>query len=271
MKNGLIIGISSDIGSAIAHHWLERGFNVAGTYRNKSFKTSQLSDEGTKLFQLDLLSEESIDKFIVKYAASGLKWDYLIVCPGTMTPVGPFSNTDFVKFKQSINVNLIGPLQVVQGLLPYSSEIKLKPLITFLSGGGTNGAPVNFSSYIISKIALLKATELLDAELEDFRTVIFGPGWIRTKIHDEVLQSKDSAPHAFMETERRLLEDDFTPMSSVLQFVDWIIEQKKEVLAGRNFSSRDDPWFQKDFIEKLTRDTSLLKLRRHLHLKGQFK
>ena len=263
MKNALIIGISSGIGNALANHWLECGFQVSGTFRNQSATTRQLINKGAKLFELDLLSPNSINQFIKNYQSSKTSWDYLIVCPGTMLPVGAFRNIDFRIWKQSFDVNLISPLEIIQGLLPYGSKIETKPLITFIAAGGTNGAPINFSSYIISKIALLKATEILDAELEGFRTVIFGPGWIKTKIHDEVLKSRNSAPDAFEETERRLLVDDFTPMSSVISFMDWAIEQSKEVLAGRNFSSRDDPWYQADFLEKLLEDPSLLKLRRH--------
>lgn len=263
MKKALIIGISSGIGNALANHWLQCGFQVTGTFRNRSAITTGLQNRGAKLFQLDFLSQDSIDQFIKNYQISELTWDYLIVCPGTMLPVGPFENNDFRVWKKSLNVNLISPLEIVHGLLPYGSKIEIKPLITFIAGGGTNGAPTNFSSYIISKIALLKATEILDAELDNFRTVIFGPGWIKTKIHDEVLQYRNAAPDAFEETERRLLADDFTPMGSVISFMDWAIEQSKEVLAGRNFSSRDDPWYQADFSKKLLKDPSLLKLRRH--------
>jgi len=266
MKRALIIGISSGIGNALANHWLESGFQVAGTFRNKSSDTIKLKNKNVNLFQLDLLSHDSIQEFIENYRTSKLTWDYLIMCPGTMMPIGSFENSNFRNWKKSFDVNLISPLEIVHGLLPYGSKAETRPLITFIAGGGTNGAPINFSSYIISKIALLKATEILDAELEGFRTVIFGPGWVKTKIHDEVLKSRDTAPDAFKETERRLVADDFTPMQSVILFMDWAIEQSKEVLAGRNFSSRDDPWYQEGFSEKLLEDPSLLKLRRQSNL-----
>ena len=263
MPSALIIGISSGIGSAIAKHWQSRGFKISGTFRNSSETITELSDKGANLFQLDLTCKDSVEQFVQDFRTSESTWDYLIVCPGTMLPIGQFENIDFDLWEKSFNINLISPLKVVQKMLQFGSKIKQKPLITFIAGGGTNGAPKNFSSYIISKIALLKATEILDAELQDFRTMIFGPGWIKTKIHDEVLHSNDADPDAFKETERRISEDDFTPMQSVTSFMDWAIDQNKEVLAGRNFSSRDDPWGQKAFAKNLLKDKSLLKLRRH--------
>ncbi|MDA9919905.1 SDR family NAD(P)-dependent oxidoreductase [bacterium] len=271
MGNALILGISSDIGHEIADHWLSRGFQVSGTFRSQTDITRRLHRKGIKLFQLDFLSPKSIDDFIKNYRLSKSSWDYLIVCPGTMLPIGPFKTIDFNIWKESLTVNLVAPLEIVQQLLPFGSLIKKKPLIVFISGGGTNGAPHNFSSYVIGKIALLKATEILDAELNDFRTVIFGPGWIKTKIHEEVLLSKESAPKAFKETKRRLLNDDFTPIESVTSFIDWAVEQSKEVLAGRNFSSRDDPWGYEPFTSQLLKDPSLLKLRRNTKSADSYK
>ena len=52
--------------------------------------------------------------------------------------------------------------------------------------------------------------ELLDAEVPDVKFVILGPGWVRTKIHDAVLQAGKIAPVRLMTR----LESDCKPTIS---------------------------------------------------------
>ena len=83
-------------------------------------------------------------------------------------------------------------------------------MITF-AGGGTNSAPRYNSSYVSSKIALTKSMELLDAEYEDTRFSILGPGWVKTKIHTEMLDASDDMKCEKLETSKRLSENNFVP------------------------------------------------------------
>ena len=61
--------------------------------------------------------------------------------------------------------------------------------VIFFAGGGTNNAVLGYSAYVLSKIALIKMCELLDAEIAQVKFTIVGPGWINTKIHNETLMA----------------------------------------------------------------------------------
>jgi len=195
--------------------------------------------------------------------ASTPAWDALIVAPGTMNPIGLFPDVYIDEWSRSLDINLVHQLRFVHRLLGHAhTDSSTVPTCVFFAGGGTNSAPVAFSSYVLAKIALIKATELLDAEIPDIAFTIVGPGWVRTDIHQETLAS-DNAPSAVVEeTRRRLAADDFVDMRDVVSTVDWLLAQPKEVVGGRNFSVAGDPIAEPGFADFLAADRSLFKLRR---------
>ena len=112
-----------------------------------------------------------------------------MLCPGTQEPAGPFVTCNFDAWEESVRVNFTGQIRIIQELLPTRRvHPALEPLVLLFAGGGTNNATVNYSAYTISKIALIKMCELLDAEVPDTRFAILGPGWVKTKIHEATLR-----------------------------------------------------------------------------------
>jgi NAD(P)-dependent dehydrogenase (short-subunit alcohol dehydrogenase family) len=136
------------------------------------------------------------------------------------------------------------------------------PRVIFFAGGGTNSAPKYYSAYILPKISLIKLVELLNEEIQTVCFSIIGPGWVKTRIHEQSLEPGLESLDSFNETKRRILESDFVPMEKVIRSIMWVLSQDKEIVGGRNFSTADDPFESDDFIDLLTRDYNALKLRR---------
>jgi len=67
MKNALVIGISSEIGSSIANNWIQKGFEIIGSYRSETQLKNKLNSKIRKLLKLDIMDEESLDNFIDAY------------------------------------------------------------------------------------------------------------------------------------------------------------------------------------------------------------
>jgi len=180
-----------------------------------------------------------------------------------MLPIGGFSEADFDAWAGSLELNLINQLRFVHKMLPYRRPAtNRQPLCLFLAGGGVNSAPLAFSAYTVAKVALIKATELLDAEEPNVAFTILGPGWVRTKIHEETVSAAGAPDAIVRETRRRLESDDFLPMQRVLEALDWLIEQPKEVIGGRNFSAAGDPFDEQGLADFLIREPSAFRLRR---------
>jgi NAD(P)-dependent dehydrogenase (short-subunit alcohol dehydrogenase family) len=258
----LIIGVSSDIGLALARHWASSGINVIGSYRTMSDDLLLSESIFERLAYCDFTNKDSISSFIKNITSLDFKWDVLVVCPGTMNPIGPFSNCNIDEWERGIAVNLVAPLRILHGLLGNRNKSKLLPLVIFFAGGGVNSAPVNYSSYTTSKIGLIKAVELLDAEFEDVRFSIIGPGWVQTKIHQETLIAQVRANDAAEETKRRMDASDFNPMNKVIECVDWLLYAQKKIIGGRNFSVVNDNWGDPSLELSLQTDPNRYKLRR---------
>jgi NAD(P)-dependent dehydrogenase (short-subunit alcohol dehydrogenase family) len=177
--------------------------------------------------------------------------------------VGPFTECDFAQWAKSVEVNFISQLQFVHELLPSRNRIgEHPPVVLFFAGCGTNNATVNYSAYTISKIALIKMCELLDAEIPDVNFVIVGPGWVKTKIHQATLNVGQKAGANYHKTIAKLASDECTPMETVLDCCDWLIKADRKAVSGRNFSVVFDKWGSNPLVKKLVEDPNMYKLRR---------
>jgi len=263
MKTVIVISASSGIGSALCRRWTERGVKVGGTYRTRSAAVADLEKAGARFVPCDLADQTSIATACSELSRGCAGWDALVLCPGDMTPVGPFADCDFDEWERSTRINFTAQLRVVRALL--SSRRRTsgpEPIVLFFAGGGTNGATLSYSAYTVSKIALIKICELLDAELPDVRFSIVGPGWVRTKIHEQTLAAGARAGVSYQRTIERLKGSDFVPMDKVMDCCDWIISAPRAVVSGRNFSAANDAWGTDDLSNRLADDPALFKLRR---------
>jgi NAD(P)-dependent dehydrogenase (short-subunit alcohol dehydrogenase family) len=264
VRHGIIIGASSDIGLALSRHFLESGFSILGSFRKSSFELEELRSKFTGLIQSDFSDSSSVDQLVQSIKSLAFRWDFIIVCPATMQPIGKFKSCQIDDWEQSIKINFLSQLRLLHGVLPLKQNFGTQlPTVIFFAGGGTNSAPLNFSAYTISKIALIKAVELLDAENEEVCFTILGPGWIKTKIHSETLESRDASGQAYYETSRRFTTEEFTPMSRVIDCCEWLLGSSKDVIGGRNFSLVYDQWGNDKLNKLLKENYNMYKLRRH--------
>jgi NAD(P)-dependent dehydrogenase (short-subunit alcohol dehydrogenase family) len=261
MPSAIVVGVSSGIGGAIARALWDREWSVVGTVR-RTCETNASYLSGV-IDHCDLGEVASVDTALQRISDLSGSWDALVVAPGTLEPIGRLGDVDPDAWAQSIDVNFVNQVRIVQGLLPSArKDGDLQPIVIFFAGGGSNSAPVGFSAYTAAKIALTKMTELLDAEYPDVRFCIIGPGWVNTKIHDQALSNPRTPIDIRLETERRISANDFVSMADVVDTVLWALGAPKDVVGGRNISVAHDPIHQEEFATGLAADRDLLKLRR---------
>lgn len=178
-----------------------------------------------------------------------------------MEPIGPFNKIKSTDWRKNVEINFLNQMHLLHGMLK-SSSLK-ENRVLFFAGGGTNSSPENYSCYTVSKIALIKMVELLDNEIDNITFTILGPGWVKTKIHKQSMNPSLKGYSSYVETNRRIRENDFVEMDKVVESVEWILNQDKEIIGGRNFSAVHDPWGSRKLEELLLNDPSAFKLRRH--------
>ena len=263
-RTAIVISGSSDIGYAISQRWIASGWEVFCTYRTSSPAVDELRRLGAQFVFCDLRESRSILSACSELRTICSQWDVLVLCPGTQDPVGPFSQCDFDSWEESVTVNFTGQMRVVHQLL-HSRQVEgsHRPLVLFFAGVGTNNAPPNYSAYVVSKIALIKMCELLDAEIQDSRFVILGPGWIRTKIHGSTIRAGEIAGDSYQRTLQHFDSNDFNPMDQLLDCCDWLVSAHRDEVGGRNFSLEFDLWGTDELGNLLREDSDMYKLRRH--------
>ena len=111
--------------------------------------------------------------------------------------------------------------------------------------------------------------ELLDFENKDITFSIIGPGWVKTKNHITALKYADKDSEKYITTKNFLdSPKGSTPIKEVVRSLNWIFNQKKKIVGGRNFSTAFDPWgedhpLNSNLLKKLDEDKNIYKLRRY--------
>jgi len=256
----IILSISSDIGLELSKNFTIKNFEVFGTY-NKSIPNTDIPNKNLLKIDIKDFNSENFKNWLENIG----EWDVFISCIGNLNPVGKLSNINSSEWVDSVAQNSTFQIGALLNALKYRN-LKGSPSVIFFAGGGTNSATEFYSAYTIGKICLIKSVELLDYEIEDTKFTILGPGWVRTKIHNQTLKAKSNAGMNYKKTLDMLTKPNkFNPIKKVIDDVFKIIELPKELVSGRNFSSVHDDLSLKKLKELYSIDKDFYRLRRNLN------
>ena len=136
MKNYLVIGASSGIGSTIKDQLVTEGHQVFGTY----FSGEIPSQANVISQELDVRGEVHLD-----IAADHL--DGLVYCPGSID-LKPFSRIKPEKFVEDYELQVIGAVKVIQAALPKLKSAESAFIVLFSTVAVQQG--FNFHSLVAS-------------------------------------------------------------------------------------------------------------------------
>jgi len=228
MNTTIIIGINSDIGTGLAERFLEDGDKVVGTFRTNKSKVD------CEQYECDLSRPKDIKNNSIRCS-----FDRLLFCVGKPTPLWNYTLGDEV---WDISFDLNGPAQLRLFRELYDLR-NTGASVAFLSAGGVNSCPTEFSAYTLGKTFLVKACELIAAEEPDLNIFTYGPGWVRTKTHLEMLAALDpNSPRYqkikdYYDVEEGSLEGDLDDIYKDLQL---LFSNPFGRVSGRNFARGDN-------------------------------
>lgn len=263
-KTVFILSVSSGIGLELARRFLKDGCRVIGTYRKKKFVQGILSRPHCDLIPCDITRKADINRLVRKFKARHVRWQTFISAVGRLKPLSHFFKVNFDRWSRSVHVNSLDQLRVLHALYPFRQKKEIANVV-FFAGSGTNSVVVNMSAYITAKIMLMKMCECLDAENEDLNVFILGPGWTKTKAHEQILKDKNTPRAKYLETQSFFKRNQGTDFQDIYDCIQWLCRQGKKITGGRNFSVVHDPWKgddQQRLIEALLTDANMYKLRR---------
>jgi len=190
MKNQkvwLITGASKGMGLALTKHALSLGHSVTATSRNVGdFKAAITENQNNLLpLQVDITSDASVKDAVAQAVERFGHIDYVVNNAGYCL-VGSMEETSDQEFRQALDVNLFGVVNVIRAVLPYLRVQQSGHIINISSNAGYAGV-ANASSYCASKFAMIGISETLDQEVAPFgiKVTVVAPGQFRTNFMEK--------------------------------------------------------------------------------------
>ena len=261
-KTVFIAAISSDIGGRLVELYLDAGYRVIGTFRQRQHVRHLETRAEVHLIHCDIGNDRDLETVSSYFSENGFIWDHFISAVGQLSPIGKFVEVPARDWKKSVMVNSLQQLELLHYLTPYRRpEDGAK--VAFLVGGAINRAFANYSAYSLGKVMLVKFCELISDETPDLHCVAIGTGWVASKIHDQTLAAGEAAGDNLSAT-RAFIEgnETGTPIEDIFALINWCFARPET--AGRNFSVVHDDWRDGGaaLSASLRRDEDMFRLRR---------
>jgi NAD(P)-dependent dehydrogenase (short-subunit alcohol dehydrogenase family) len=191
-KVWFVTGASKGLGLALVKLLLSSGHKVAATSRNveemdKAVGASMKGEGWGELLslQVDITKEESVKEAVGKAVEQFGRLDVVVNNAG-YSLFGSMEEVSAAEFSQSLDVNVVGPVNVIREVMPYLREQRSGHVINISSLAGYLGFG-NAASYCTAKFAMIGLSESLAEEVKAFgiKVTVVAPGYFRTSFLDK--------------------------------------------------------------------------------------
>ncbi len=272
-KNVIITGSTGGLGSALASKYLEEGANLVligreklklNTLKNKFLKYL-LPNQFIITIKLDHSNLSSISKILNKELRKIKKVDILINCAAIQGPIGKSWKNDFKEWQVAFNINFYSTMIITNIVLPYMLKNNSGSIINISGGGSTSSRP-DFSSYAISKTALVRYTEILADELKNTSIKVnsISPGIMATNMIKQVIKNKKNITNTdeLNSAKKVLLIGD--NMIKAISLCIFLSSNQSDGISGKLISSTWDSWDNFKEYVKIIAKSDIYTLRRIL-------
>lgn len=263
MKNIIITGGTGGIGKKIIKTLIGKyHITIIGRDKN-SFNSLDIDKKNVVYYTLDISSASKIESFFNDYSNNFSCLYALINIAGIQQPIGEFKDNDTLDWENNFRINLFGTANMIRYALPFLKNGKHNKIINFSGGGATSSRP-NFSAYAISKIGIVKLTEILASELQgDFIDInAVAPGAINTGMLEEIINARTQLSE---EEYNQALDRKRTGGDSpdrVIKLCQFLLSKDSNGITGKLISAIWDDYFDFSFISRLKSDKDFCTLRR---------
>lgn len=182
----LITGANRGIGLALAESFQDNGYEVIGTARSPE-KAGELQALGVRVEQLDVTDPASVSALARRL--DGVPLDILVNNAGIKGhETGDLADLDIEKLHTTLDVNTLGPLRVIQALMPnvQAGNRKVFANISSMMGSMELNTWGCCLGYRASKSALNSITKTLSVNFKDEGLVFvtMHPGYVQTDMNN---------------------------------------------------------------------------------------
>ncbi len=277
LKNriALITGASRGIGKEISKKFLLNGASIIICSKNKAriektkkeLKNLNLhKSQFIKEYVVNLASEKETNLFCKEIISSYPALDILINCAGVHGPLGKIENYSMQNLRDTLEINLISPINICTHFLKEFKNKNYGKIINFSGGGATSPLP-EMNAYSLSKVALVRFTENISAELKDYNIDInaIAPGAILTDMNKSIL---NAGPEEVGTNYYEKLKEKFKKNSGDINIVTdltlYLASKESDGISGKLISAIWDNWKNFDKFKDTLISTDIYNLRRIL-------
>jgi NAD(P)-dependent dehydrogenase (short-subunit alcohol dehydrogenase family) len=182
-----ITGASKGMGLALTKFALSKGDRVVATSRTvEAFKTSINDNKDNFLpLKVDITSDIGVKEAVEQAIGKFGRLDVVVNNAG-YSLVGSMEEMSDQEFRQTMDVNLFGTVNVVRNAVAYLRKQRSGHIINIASNAGYAGF-ANAASYNAAKFGVIGLSEALALEMEPFgvKITVVAPGQFRTNFMDE--------------------------------------------------------------------------------------
>ncbi|MDR3680722.1 MAG: oxidoreductase [Flavipsychrobacter sp.] len=186
-KVWLITGASKGFGLALVQLLLANGNRVVATSRNAADIEKQVTKHRDNLLAMtvDITSDASVKHAVQQTIEKFGRLDVVVNNAGYLL-VGSLEEITDQEFRQSMEVNVYGTVNVIRAVMPYLRTQGSGHIINFSSTAGYMGYG-NAGSYHAVKFAVVGLSEALALEAKPFgiKVTVIAPGYFRTNFLDK--------------------------------------------------------------------------------------
>jgi NAD(P)-dependent dehydrogenase (short-subunit alcohol dehydrogenase family) len=241
----IITGGGRGLGQAIAQTLAEAGATVVVAARSAGQlqeTVALIEQQGGRAFafEVDVTDQETVQRMVAEVERTLGAVDLLLNNAGVAPPIGPIWEVDAEEWWRCLDVNLRGPFLCTRAVLPGMIARRRGRILNMASVAGL-GAIAYLSAYVVSKTALIRFTENLAMETQEYSIKAFAiePGTVRTAMSEHGCNSE--AGQKWIPWFRQIFEegrDD--PLEEVTRLVLALASGQADVLSGRTLSIADD-------------------------------
>ena len=257
----IVTGASRGLGAAAAC-WLGKAGAAVALIARSEEKLNETSDDVRRLGGEPLVCRADVSQYdacrqaVDKTLARFGRIDAVVNNAGIVQPIAAIARTDPADWRYNIEVNLIGPFNLIRAAAAALSRQNGR--IVNVSSGAANLALESISAYCTAKAALNHFTRILAVEEPELTTVAVRPGVVDTDMQTYIREEgrrtmpSDQADYYRQLKDRGELEPAAIPGRSIA----WLAFYAPREFSGR-FLDYDDPRIQgpalEVFGEKLAR------------------
>lgn len=183
MPTVLVTGSNRGLGLEFVRQYLADGWRVIACCREPDAAAGLNAVAGdVRIETVELADPDSIHDLAMRLKGESV--DLLINNAGVLGPNQSFGDTDYAAFDTVMRSNVLGPIAMVEALLPNLEAGGIKMAVSISSGWGSIGTIETGGRYLYgpSKAALNMVVKAQSIDLHDkgIASVAISPGWVRT-------------------------------------------------------------------------------------------